>query len=294
MCTPRLLTSVLIASALLAAPAPSSAWGFEAHRYIMSRAIPLLPAEIRGFFERYRTAIVEHAIDPDLWRNAGWEVEPPRHYLDLDAYGPYPFSALPRDYDEAVKKYGAEFLAKNGLVPWRTAEIYGKLVEAFTQKAGYSRENIKFFSSVLAHYVSDAHVPFHAALNHDGQLTGQWGIHSRFESELFERYLPRLRVEPRPVGPTPPARDLIFDTLLAGFPLTAPILEADKAAAAGRDVYDDAYFDEFFRKVQPMLERRLAEAITASASLITAAWIDAGRPGLPVEQPRAPRPVRRQ
>ena len=40
------------------------------------------------------------------------------------------------------------------------------------QQAPYSRDNIKFFSSVLAHYVADAHVPFHAALNYDGQLTG--------------------------------------------------------------------------------------------------------------------------
>ena len=37
-------------------------------------------------------------------------------------------------------------------------------------------------------------MPFHAALNYDGQLTGQWGIHSRFETELFERYRAALRV----------------------------------------------------------------------------------------------------
>jgi hypothetical protein len=294
MRTPRPIVPVLVVSLLLAAPRPSGAWGFEAHRYIMTRAIALLPAEIRGFFEKHQTAIVEHVIDPDLWRNAGWDAEPPRHFLDMDAYGPYPFAALQRDYDKALEKYGDAVLTKNGLLPWRTAEIYGKLVEAFTQKAGYSRENIKFFSSVLAHYVSDAHVPFHAALNHDGQLTGQWGIHSRFESELFERYLPRLRVDPKPVGPVPPARDLIFETLLASFPLTVPVLEADRAAVAGRDVYDEAYFEEFFEKAQPILERRLGEAITASASLITAAWIEAGRLPLPPDQARTPRPVRRQ
>jgi hypothetical protein len=294
MCRPGRLVLVLALSVLLVLPHASGAWGFEAHRYIMARAIPLLPDEIRPFFEKYQPAIVEHVIDPDLWRTAGWEAESPRHYLDLDAYGPYPFTALPRDYEEAVKKHGQEFLTKNGLIPWRTAEVYGKLVEAFTQKAGYSRENIKFFSSVLTHYVSDAHVPFHAVLNHDGQLTGQWGIHSRFESELFERYLPQLRVDPKPIGPVPPARDLVFDTLLASFSLTQTVLDADKAAVAGRDVYDDAYFEEFFRKAQPILERRLSEAITASASLITAAWNEAGRPALPVEGPRTPRPVRRQ
>jgi hypothetical protein len=71
------------------------------------------------------------------------------------------------------------------------------------------------------------------------------------------------------------------------------ILDADKAAVAGREVYDDEYFNFLRGKVQPILERRLAEAISASASVITAAWVEAGRPALPLEQPRVPRKVRR-
>jgi hypothetical protein len=278
---------------LLSTPSQAFAWGFEPHKFIMQRAIALLPAELRPFFQKYETTVVEHAIDPDLWRTAGWEEEPPRHFLDMDAYCPYPFVKLPRDYDEAVARYGHDFVVKNGLLPWRSAEIYSKLVEAFTQKASYSRDNIKFFSSVLTHYVSDAHVPFHAVVNFDGQLTGQSGIHSRFETELFERYRTKLAINPKPVSPVQSIRDFIFDTLLSSFPLAQPILDADKAVVAGREVYDDEYFDEFLSKVQPLLERRLAEAITASASIITAAWNAAGQPAVPVEQPRVPRKVRR-
>lgn len=294
MRTRCLVFVALLGAATVTSPTDVSAWGFDAHRYIMARAIDLLPSEIRPFFRRYQTAIVEHVIDPDLWRTAGWEEESPRHFLDMDAYGPHPFEALPHDYEQAVKKYGEAFVRRNGLIPWRTEEIYTKLVEAFTQKAGYSRENIKFFSSVLTHYVSDAHVPFHAALNHDGQLTGQWGLHSRFESELFERLRPELRVNPKPVTTLPPAREFIFRTLTESFPLTEPILAADKAAVAGREVYDDEYFRLFGSRVKAVLEQRLADAITGSASLITAAWIDAGRPALPVEQPRTPRKVQRE
>ena len=66
-------------------------------------------------------------------------------------------------------------------------------------------------------YCADAHVPFHATLNHDGQLTGQWGIHSRFESELFERYQAKLTVAPRPVTPVASVRELMFDSLTASF-----------------------------------------------------------------------------
>ncbi len=71
--------------------------------------------------------------------NGGWVEEPPRHFLDMDAYGPYPFKELPHDYDEAVKRYGVEFVQKNGTLPWRSEEIYRKLVEAFTQKATATR-----------------------------------------------------------------------------------------------------------------------------------------------------------
>ena len=76
---------------------------------------------------------------------------------------------------------------KNGLLPWRVEEMYGKLVRAFADvkaERGYARDNVKFLSAVMAHYIGDAHVPFHAVLNYDGQLTNQQGLHSRFESEL--------------------------------------------------------------------------------------------------------------
>jgi hypothetical protein len=289
----RRLVAAMAVLTCLAMPTSADAWGFEVHKYIMARAIPLLPAEIRPFFEAYQTTIVEHAIDPDLWRTAGWEQEPPRHFVDMDAYGPYPFTTLPRDYGEAVQRYGKDFVEKNGTLPWRSEEIYRKLVEAFGLKSPYARENIKFFSSVIAHYGSDAHVPFHAALNYDGQLTGQWGIHSRFETELFLRYEQKLRIAPGSLVTVPNSRTFIFDTLVASFPLVQPILDADKAAVEGRELYDDQYFDRFFGKVQPILERRLSDSITSTASLITAAWIEAGRPALPVAEKRMPRKVRR-
>jgi hypothetical protein len=290
----RLPIIALVAMVFLAAPPRADAWGFEVHQFIMARAIPLLPAGIRPFFEKFQASIVEHAIDPDLWRTAGWEEEPMRHFLDMDAYGPYPFKDLPHDFDEAVKLRGIEFVEKNGLLPWRGQEIHAKLVEAFTQKSPYSRENIKFFSSVMAHYGGDAHVPFHAAVNYDGQLTGQWGIHSRFETELFERYRDQLTVNPKPIVPVKNAREFMFETLTTGFTYVQPILEADKAAVQGRELYDDEYFGLFFGKTKPILEQRLSEAITGVASLITAAWEDAGKPALPVDVKPAPRRVRRQ
>ncbi len=290
----RHVIAVAVAVIAVLTPRPAAAWGFEVHRYITDRAIALLPVEIRPFFEKFRTAIVEHSIDPDLWRTAGFEEEPPRHFVDMDAYGPHPFPEMPRDFDEAVRRYGEAFVLKNGTLPWRTQEIHDKLVEAFMQKAPYSRENIKFFASAISHYVADGHVPFHSALNYDGQLTGQHGIHSRFETELFERYQASLRVNPRTIVPiTKSARDTMFDVLITSFPMVPPILDADKAAIKGREAYDDEYFKLFLQQTQPVLERRLADSIVMAASMITNAWEKAGRLPLPVEAPRLPRKVRR-
>ncbi|HEY8549867.1 MAG TPA: hypothetical protein VIL35_07940 [Vicinamibacterales bacterium] len=288
-------TAALACAAAIAAAAGAAphAWGFDAHRFVVSQAIELLPGEIRPFFIKHRVSLVEHAIDPDLWRNAGWTAEPPRHFLDLDAYGEPPYNALPRDYDQAVAKFGREMVDRNGLLPWRLEEMYGKLVGAFAdQKAGrpFAPENIKFFTSVVAHYVSDAHVPLHAVVNYDGQLTGQQGIHSRLETELFERYQSKLAIRPVKVAITSTPRDFAFDTLITSAGLADEVLAADLAAIGDGEVYDDAYFDRLFARLGPMLERRVNESIASIAAIVTRAWEEAGKPELPVNPPpREPR-----
>ena len=293
----KVLPAALVAALAWSAGAVQlQAWGFSGHKFITSRAIERLPPEIRPFFAAFRTTIVEHSIDPDTYRTMGWTEEPPRHFLDMDAYGPFPFRELPHEYQEAVAKRGSDFVTKNGLLPWRADEVYTMLRDAFRQlnTSGYARDNIKLFSAVLAHYTGDAFQPFHAAVNYDGQLTGQQGIHARFESELFDRYQDRLQIAPAPLQAVPNAREFIFSTLTDSFGYVDPILAADREAALGREFYDDAYFAKLFEKTGPIMEKRLAGAIAGVASLITQAWIDAGRPALPVEAPtRQPRPIRR-
>src|SRR5262245_1264281 len=99
------LVSLLSILLLIPWSAPVRAWGFEAHKFIVDRAIDLLPPELKPFYTRRRTFLVEHSIDPDLWRSAGFADEPPRHFLDMDSFGPPPFMALPRDLDQAVQKF---------------------------------------------------------------------------------------------------------------------------------------------------------------------------------------------
>lgn len=294
----RIAAAVL--AVMIALPVTARGWGFEAHRFIADRMIALLPAELRPLYEKRRAFIVERAIDPDLWRTVGWEAESPNHFLDLDneKYGTYPFKELPRDYDAAVQKFGKEWVEQQGTLPWRTSEFYGRLQREFEalkrpQPPGYTLDNIALFSAILAHYVADGHVPLHGVANYDGQLTGQNGVHSRWEAELFERDRGKLKVAPVPIKPVIAPRDFMFDVLLASNREAAAVLESDREAAAGRELYDDGYFDAFGRRTLPIMERRLNEAIAAVAAMITGAWDQAGRPVVPTEFQRTPRRVRR-
>ena len=293
----RLLAAVAVV--ILAAPVPTQAWGFEAHKFIMDRAIALLPAELRPMFEANRATVVERSIDPDTWQNAGFDaIESPNHFLDLDweGYGKYPFAGLPRDYTAAIAKFGRARIEENGTGPWRVEEMHGNLrraFEAYGRRGAFGRFDIINYSAWLAHYVSDAHVPFHAVLNYDGQLTGQSGIHARFESIMFERFQSRLTIAPKPIAPVTNPRDFIFDRIIEGTQMVPPILKSDLDAIGAREFYDDAYYEAFFKANRAVLERRINESIAAVAAMIAGAWEAAGKPALPLNPPSAPQRRRR-
>jgi hypothetical protein len=291
----RLVILALVAGSL---PAPAHAWGFEAHKTIAEHFIALLPPELRPLFEARKAFIIERSVDPDLWRNVGFAEEPPNHFVDLDYYGKYPFSELPREYDRAIQKFGREVVHQQGLLPWRTAEFYGKLqreFESLKRKSPptYAADNIVLFAAVIAHYVSDGHVPLHAVVNYDGQLTKQHGIHSRWEAELFERNKSRIRIAPSASKPVTDPRETMFQTLLASHLLAEGVLQSDAKAAQGREFYDDGYFDALAKDQLSVLERRLNDSITAVAAFVTGAWQQAGRPAIPGGGARQPRAIRR-
>jgi hypothetical protein len=288
----------LACALVLVLPASAPAWGYEAHMFIMERALALLPRQLRPLFEAHRAAVIERSIDPDTWRNAGFgDAESPNHFLNLDweGYGRYPFRELPRDYTVAIARFGKERIDTNGTLPWRIEEMYGNLrraFESYVRRGPFGRYDILHYAAWLGHYVSDAYVPFHAVTNYDGQLTNQHGIHARFESILFERYRQQLTVAPKPIAPMRNPRDFAFERLLEGTQLVPAILEADRQAIGARQVYDEAYYTAFFTANRGLLERRLSESIAAVAAAITGAWEAAGRPPVPLRL--QPPPQRRR
>jgi hypothetical protein len=292
----------LLAALLVGVPAPLDAWGLEIHRLITRRAIDGLPAELKPFFAVQRDFIIEHSVDPDEWRVVGLSGalggESANHQLDLDALDDAPpFRNVPRDWNAFVAKYGLERANRAGRLPWRTQEIYDRLVATFKDigkpTAPYAADNVRYLAAVLSHYVADAHVPLHATANYDGQMTNQRGIHSRFETELAVRSVANLKLAPVTVGPTGSVRDFVFDTLRESQSLVTPILEADRRALDGRESYDDVYFAAFAKGARPILERRLGDASSAVASVIVSAWGQAGKLPLTVDHTKMPARIRR-
>jgi hypothetical protein len=286
----KALGTVAIGVLLTFVPTDAFAWGWAAHRLIMRRAIELLPPELKPFFEQHRDEIVMRSVDPDQWRLVGWD-ESPNHFLDygVPEYGRDPFSELPRDYSAALEKFGIDTLKRNGLLPWRTAEVYGQLRRAFQelpQNNPFTVSNIVLYASVTSHYVQDAYQPLHATDNYDGRATGNDGIHNRVEMSLIERYESRLRLAPPVPRAVRAPRDAMFDALLASYRLVDPILAADRDAIGTGDRYDDAYFDRLFMRVQPILEQQLSGAISATAAFMMGAWEEAGRPKLRLQDAR--------
>ncbi|MCF7806004.1 MAG: hypothetical protein K9N46_17110 [Candidatus Marinimicrobia bacterium] len=280
--------TVLLMAVLL--PASLLPWGFTAHKQVNRGAIQEVAPELLPFFKTHRSGIIERAREPDTRKDDHPE-EGPRHYLDIDYYGEYPFEALPRNYPEAAEAYGEETIEENGLLPWRIAGCTDSLTKAFARK---DTEEIIRWAAWLGHYIADAHQPLHTVLNYDGQLTGNDGIHSRYESGMLNFYFNEYEFRPRDVETVRDPVKAAFDIILESNRLNKQVIEADDIAVKPMskqnklrmyDYYkterDSAYFRRLYEQTSEMTWKRLDLASSRLAEFWNYAWRTAGRPELP-------------
>ena len=268
-------------------------WGFYAHQKINFQAVFLLPPEMMVFYKQNITFLTEHAVDPDKRRYAVAE-EGPRHYIDIDNYGNYPFDSLPRKWNEAKAKYGESELGLHGILPWWLQTMQYRLTQAFKEK---NAAKILKLSAELGHYIADAHVPLHASSNHNGQLTNQHGIHGFWESRV-----PELLAEKEWdffIGKAVYVKDppgFMWSRILESAAAADTVLKFEKQlndsfapdqkfAFENRNgsivrQYSAAYTIAYNKLLGGMIERRMRQSIYAIASLWYTAWIDAGQPDL--------------
>lgn len=268
-------------------------WGFFAHAKINYYAVFLLPPEMMLFYKPSIGFLSEHSVDPDKRRYAIAD-EGPRHYLDIDKYGTYPYPDLPRKWDDAVTKFGRDSLMQHGIVPWHVQVMLSRLTEAFKEK-NYSR--ILKNSAEIGHYISDAHVPLHASSNHNGQYSNQRGIHGFWESRVpellaekqFDFFIGKAQYIKNP-------GEFIWDRVLESALAADSVLRFEKELTAefppdqkfsfeernGKVIrqYSSAFTIAFNNKLDGMIERRMRQSIFCISSFWYTAWVNAGQPDL--------------
>ena len=278
---------------LLAVHSKSFCWGFFAHKKINSYAVFLLPPQMMVLYKPNIDFITAHAVDPDMRRNVVAD-EAPRHFIDIDHYGKYPYSELPRKWIDAVTKFSEDTLLANGIVPWHVQTILYRLTEAFKEK---NFLQIMKNSADIGHYIADAHVPLHTSSNHNGQLTNQKGIHGFWESRVpelladkeFDFFIGKAVYIKNPgeyiwarVLESAKAADSV---LLFEKELTKQFGPDKKYAFEQRNnlfvkQYSSAFTIAYNKKLDGMVERRMRLAILSVASFWYTAWVNAGQPDL--------------
>jgi hypothetical protein len=253
------------------------AWGRNANKLVVNKAVDTLPPDIRDFFESNRALLSQHVTDPldNIEKTAA---ERHNHFLYLDKYGRFPFDALPRNYKAAVTKFGKTKLQANGLLPWQIGVYSQKLTE--DMKSGHWDE-AKVDAAILANYVAEAHDPFNTTEDFDGHLTEQAGINERFGTTLIDRFSSFFPMRPTDAAYIHDPTDHAFEDCLSAHSWLETVLLADRNARRGENSYNDEYFDHFYNSAAVILIRQLSDAATDVGSYWLTAWINAGRPQLP-------------
>jgi hypothetical protein len=283
----------LLAVTLLLLQCTAHAWGFYGHRKINYMAVFLLPPEMMLLYKSQIDFLSEHAVDPDKRRYAV-AAEAPRHYIDIDRYGAYPYPELPRRWDSAVAKFSEDTLQAHGIVPWWVQIMQRRLTEAFKNR---DQARILRLSADIGHYISDAHVPLHACSNHNGQFSNQLGIHAFWESRVPELFAennydfvigkalyiknPGTFIWDR-VLESAQAADSVLKveaSLSKRFPEDAKFSYEERMGKVQRQ-YSTAFSKAYEEQLRGMIERRMRQSIFAVASFWYTAWVDAGQPDL--------------
>ena len=237
--------ALLVVLALLGAPVPAAAWGLASHRWIATEAADLITASCPQLGRASRTALGDAAVAPDtvLKRRDGRR-EGVRHFLNLDHYGPPPFRALPRDRHAAEERFGRRTIEREGVLPWHGATVARRLRD---ELARGDVASAVVTAGHLAHYASDATMPLHATVNHDGERTGQSGLHRRIEARLVDgdlgEYTRRTwKVDRRrPIAPAG-AAGALFAALEQAYDRLPAVLAADRNARRDTKVGSRLYY----------------------------------------------------
>lgn len=181
-----------------------------------------------------------------------------------------------------------------GILPYHLLRYHRRLTDAF---AGEDTGLLLQLSAEMGHYVADAHVPLHTTENYDGQLTGQEGIHSFWESRLpelfgdleYDYFVGKAAYIEDPkafywdiVLHSSSLVDSVFNTerrLRQTFPTSLQLCREERG---GREVNIpcEEYSRAWSEAMNGMVEDQFRASIHAVGSVWYSCWVDAGQPDL--------------
>ena len=274
-------------------------WGTWGHQHINHAAVFALPAEMRPFFYNHIDFITEEAVMPDIRKyTINDKPEFARHFINLESFQAAGMDSLPQTMKEVLASHDAAFLDKNGILPWYLMEMMEKLTAAFRIKR---KAEILFLAADLGHYLGDAHMPLHTSLNHDGELTGQKGIHALWESQLPEQFGNSYHFYTGNAVYVGDIRQAVWRIIMNSHHLVDTLLLAEKKLkdefpaekiyskdASGnvlknkfsQPVHSPEYVNAYHDRLNGMIQKQLLAAISATASFWYTAWVNAGKPGI--------------
>lgn len=254
-------------------------WGEKAHQKINASCVAYFPSELKAL-KSWGPQLGQHGSDADNRKKQDKD-EFVRHFIDIDNYDQFlQQKTINQDFQIDCQLYGRAFVMKNGTLPWVTDSTYRALVNNM-RKGQW--EKAMLTAADLGHYVGDGHMPLHITGNYNGQLSDQKGIHARYEIDMIDRYIDGIELKKAHAKRINQVKPMVFNYLYHNHEYMAPLLEADKKAYLGANhQYNDAYYASLWKDTGAFTTRLLSEASQDLASLIYSAWIDAGKPQIPI------------
>ena len=253
-------------------------WGEKAHRKINSSCVDFFPREM-NLLKMWAPILADHGSDADIKKKSD-KTEFVKHFIDIDNYDDFNKKhRIEENFETAYLNYGIEKIKKEGTLPWTTDSTYKALVHDF-KTGNWNRAVLT--AADLGHYVGDGFMPLHIAANYDGQLSGQTGIHRRFEETMIDRYIEAIKFSASSCHKISKVQSYIFNYLYANHSYVQPLLQADKTAfnMAGEQ-YNEVYFESLWNNTKSFTTKLLEESSKTTTALIYTAWLEAGKPEIP-------------
>jgi hypothetical protein len=296
---------IAIGLCLLGNAYPAEAWWDVSHEFITQNAVASLAASpnagaLGAFFAANSSSVVlysgmeppstPHTPSGPYYAPNGAYIAPSTHYIDIDSIPEWADpNTFPHDQTVLLAKYGRSAVLNWGTAPWNAADYERQLSDLMKNaKTQADWTQLLYMAGAEAHFLGDLHNPMHLATNYDGQLTGQTGLHARYEGTMLTGHEGAdLVLTPDPnVTHYDSMIDVIFNGIDQDFQYNANILAADLAgdAAEGDKKYGTVYYQTLYADCKPFTQALMQDASEVIASTWYTAWVDAGSP-TPVPEP---------